>query len=793
MGEVYLARFTGVAGFEKRCVIKKILPALAQNKTFVDKFLNEGKTLVALTHSNIVQIFDMGCEEGEYYLAMEHIEGQDLRFLLHQMNMRHVQIRLEVACYIIMEVLKGLDYAHRATTANGKPLGIIHRDISPSNLLISSEGEVKIIDFGIAKNETRNHESTASMVQGKFAYMSPEQARGDTLDARTDLFSLGIVFYELLTGIRPFDGSSDLQCIERVKTQEAAAISNYRHDVPDEINQIVAKALAKDREKRFESADSFYEALENFMIHAGKSVRARDVIAELAPFMKPEDAVMVKSSQDFLDDAFQEMLNAQPLDDQGNRTRSMCLTQSFSQELPKAEIADFAAGPTLSKSTPKVSLALEDTLPQPNLENRAPSGMTPSVRDAFEKNKIEVDDLAFVNDDNLVEITHRRHIKKIKNRILFILLGIIIACLGFVLLTQYGTRLFLQNSFETLPNSENLQAVEPVKEQTSLDESEKNKRSQPILFNITAKHNENVIKDAVITINEGVYRSIQDHEFQVFSDQNIYYEIKSEQYESCQFTVSFVSFENHSIPQIASYTHCLPVLSGLTDDFKSANIDVTLTLLPPQKVETSELSQSPIDTNAQANEPKTKLAKSNTQNAKSGQKSVDRNKTKSAAPIEDEVRLTINTDTNELVNGAVIRLDGQELSTPHSSLTHVSSVAVITPIPKKKNFIPIPKKLTILKEHNGQTINVDFCEAEIGIGEFIVPGDTYSTSVADIYVDGTRYVRSTNMLSASVLLLLSCEPHEVSAKFDANGNQLSASTKLTPTKSRPAKTTLTPR
>ncbi|MBQ4361279.1 MAG: serine/threonine protein kinase, partial [Proteobacteria bacterium] len=343
MGEIYLARFTGVAGFEKRCVIKKILPELASNQAFVDKFLDEGKTLVALTHSNIVQIFDMGCVNGEYYLAMEHIDGADLRFLLRQFNLRNLRMGIGESCYIILEVLKGLSYANRATDGEGKPLGVIHRDISPSNILISNEGEVKIIDFGIAKSELKTTESSAGLVQGKFAYMSPEQARGEALDARTDLFSLGVVFYEMLTGLRPFEGTSDLQSIEKIKTAEPPAITDLRADVPAALERIINRALSKSPEGRYKDADAFYEEVEDFMLDAGLKTKSRDLVAAFHPLIEGDQALVVHSSDDFFNDAFQALLDAEMPSVRGERTRSMCLTQSFSNELPKAKAEDFKA------------------------------------------------------------------------------------------------------------------------------------------------------------------------------------------------------------------------------------------------------------------------------------------------------------------------------------------------------------------------------------------------------------------------------------------------------------------
>ena len=302
MGEVYLAQYAGIAGFEKMCVIKKIRADMACQAMFTERFLNEGRTLVALTQSNIVQIFDMGEVDGVYYLAMEYVKGTDLREILRRMG----SVRMPVICAVavVREMLKGLGYAHRASDSTGHLLGIVHRDVSPSNVMISTEGEVKLIDFGIAK--IRTVESCSGLVQGKFAYMSPEQARGEQLDARTDLFSCGVVLYEMLCGVRPFEGDSDLQSLERVKTQKQLPLSVYRPDVGPVLESVLDRVLSKDRACRYESAEAFYDALEPVM--AGQRFDQRDIAGFFAPFMSEEGTGTV---EDAIEGAIDEMLHAQ--------------------------------------------------------------------------------------------------------------------------------------------------------------------------------------------------------------------------------------------------------------------------------------------------------------------------------------------------------------------------------------------------------------------------------------------------------------------------------------------------
>ena len=261
MGEIYEAVLRGAADFEKRCVIKKILPHLANEEEFVSKFIDEAKLVVQLTHGNIVPVFDMGEQEGEFYLAMEYVEGRDLRSLLRELKQRGQQLDPDLALFIIAEVCRGLGYAHRKTDAQGSSLGIIHRDISPSNIMVSRDGEVKIVDFGIAKAASKSTRSITGRLQGKFGYMSPEQACGGELDQRSDLFSTGVVLYEMLTGRRPFDGNSDLETLERVKQLKVTPASDHRPELSSQLDQLLTKALAKEPADRFQSADELQREL----------------------------------------------------------------------------------------------------------------------------------------------------------------------------------------------------------------------------------------------------------------------------------------------------------------------------------------------------------------------------------------------------------------------------------------------------------------------------------------------------------------------------------------------------
>lgn len=280
MGEVWKARSHGIEGFEKTLVIKRILPQLSRNPSFVELFIDEAKTAVTLTHANIVQVFDLGRAEGAYFIAMEYVPGFDLGKVLAFCAERGRAIPQELAVYIVSELAKGLDYAHRRRDADLKPLGIVHRDVSPENVLLSFEGEVKLTDFGIA----RSREQLAlegELPPGKFAYLSPEQARGEEVDARADLFSVGMILYEALTGKRPLEDATAELTFERAKSGSFALLREALPEVAPELAAIVDRATAKDRDARYPNAGELYEDLIQFLYASGRRISAHDLSAFL--------------------------------------------------------------------------------------------------------------------------------------------------------------------------------------------------------------------------------------------------------------------------------------------------------------------------------------------------------------------------------------------------------------------------------------------------------------------------------------------------------------------------------
>src|SRR5262245_29927694 len=264
MAEIYKAKLCGVGGVERGMVVKQILPQLARNQAFVDMFIDEARIAVSLAHGNIVQVYELGKIEGIYFIAMEYVHGRDLADLLDAAHLKNHFPTWELAAYITIEILHGLDYAHRRRDSGGKPLGIVHRDVSPQNVLISFDGEVKITDFGIAKAVHKIAETQSGVIKGKFGYMSPEQAEGHDVDARTDLFSTGILLYEMVTGRRLFAGRSDAESLEKVRAAEVPRASQLRGGVPPELDGILSKALAKNPDDRHPDANTFQMELSRF-------------------------------------------------------------------------------------------------------------------------------------------------------------------------------------------------------------------------------------------------------------------------------------------------------------------------------------------------------------------------------------------------------------------------------------------------------------------------------------------------------------------------------------------------
>lgn len=271
MAEVFRAKTQGVEGFARLVAIKRILPHLAEDSRFVEMFVSEAKLASRLRHANIAQVIELDRVGGEHFIVMEYVGGRDLLNLRNHLRRRDETLPIELAAYIVAQVAQGLAHAHDLCDESGQPLHIVHRDISPQNILVSFEGAVKLIDFGIARAATDRIATRAGVLKGKYAYMSPEQVENQPTDARSDLFSLGAVLYELLTNERLFEGSNEFITLEKVREAKASPPSQLNPNVPAALDDIVLKALARDPRQRFPHAAAFEEALTRFIYSLGQS------------------------------------------------------------------------------------------------------------------------------------------------------------------------------------------------------------------------------------------------------------------------------------------------------------------------------------------------------------------------------------------------------------------------------------------------------------------------------------------------------------------------------------------
>ncbi|MBZ0111878.1 MAG: TonB family protein [Thermoanaerobaculia bacterium] len=282
MAEVWKARMQGVEGFQKNVAIKRILPHLTDSSDFLTMFIDEAKLAAQLNHPNIVHIYDLGKIDDDYYIAMEYIAGKDLRTILNEGRKLAKPMPLGLAVLIASRLASGLDHAHRKRDFDNRDLGLVHRDVSPQNVLVSYSGDIKLCDFGIAKAVAKASKTQMGALKGKLQYMSPEQAWGRVVDARSDIFSLGAVLFEMLTGERLFAGESEISVLESVREGKVRGVRNIAGQVPVELDAVVAKALAKDPDERFQSAGEMQQELEAILY----SLKPTPVEATLTEYMR---------------------------------------------------------------------------------------------------------------------------------------------------------------------------------------------------------------------------------------------------------------------------------------------------------------------------------------------------------------------------------------------------------------------------------------------------------------------------------------------------------------------------
>lgn len=289
MAEVYRAKAPGAEGIGKILAIKRILPQYTSNSEFIEMFKTEAKIAINLTQANIAQIYEFGEDKSQFYLVMEYIDGRNLRQVLSRCSKLQKALTIEQCVFVIAQIANGLDYAHRCLDKNtGGPLNIIHRDMSPQNIMLSFEGEVKIVDFGIAKAESKIENTRAGTLKGKFGYMSPEQAEGLDLDSRTDIFSLGIVLWELLSGERLFIANNEVNTIRKIKECQIPALKKINPNIHEELDRISIKTLAKDRNLRYQTAAELHRDLSRFLHKVNPEFTQHELAISVKTLFKDE-------------------------------------------------------------------------------------------------------------------------------------------------------------------------------------------------------------------------------------------------------------------------------------------------------------------------------------------------------------------------------------------------------------------------------------------------------------------------------------------------------------------------
>ncbi len=277
MGEVHLARLTGAAGFEKLCIVKTILPAMQADPQFVERFHHEARVLVQLTHAHIAQVHDMGEADGTLYMAIEYVPGVDLSRVMRRVAQAQNAMPIPIAIHLGKQVAEALGYAHRKTGPDGTLMSIVHRDVSPQNVMVSYDGDAKVIDFGLAKSAGRSNQTMPSTVMGKLGYMSPEQAVGKPLDSRSDIYSAGIVLWEMLSG-RPLFGDGTMsEMVARMAMPQVPSLRTVRPDISETLDRVVLRALAVNPIERYSRADELSRALNEIAVRESLSVGSEEV------------------------------------------------------------------------------------------------------------------------------------------------------------------------------------------------------------------------------------------------------------------------------------------------------------------------------------------------------------------------------------------------------------------------------------------------------------------------------------------------------------------------------------
>ncbi len=397
MARVYEARLTGPHGFVKRLAVKMMLPELAGDADFVAMLIDEAKIAVKLAHANICQVLDLGLIDGRYYIAMEYVDGADLNRVVNRSLQEGVAIPYDVVATIGADICAGLDYAHAKVDEDGYPLRIVHRDISPANILLSMGGEVKIVDFGVAKATSRSQHTTVGVVKGKYQYMSPEQVTGGVLDHRTDIFSTGIVLYETIAGQMMYPEGPDM--LERIRLASIRPIEQLRPSVPRDLAEIIRQALARRPQDRYQTAGQLGSALTEFVLR-WRATHSPRRLGELMAELFGADS---RSSEELHRRVAAPRSRAEQIDRGGSLVRSQGFAEEAHALFGEADVTDATAladPPDMGAATPRdpVTVDLRGRAGEVTLELAATGRVAPRLPEARPDEDIDIEvDLTFVD------------------------------------------------------------------------------------------------------------------------------------------------------------------------------------------------------------------------------------------------------------------------------------------------------------------------------------------------------------------------------------------------------------
>jgi eukaryotic-like serine/threonine-protein kinase len=316
MAEVFRGEALSVQGFKKQVAIKRVLPHLAQNKSFISMFLDEARLGARLNHANIVTVFDIGAADNTYFIVMEFVDGANFKTVLETLKKQGRKPTVKEVLYISMEICKGLSHAHGLHDENGTLLHIVHRDISPPNILLTRGGEVKVTDFGLAKATTQLEKTDPGVVKGKFSYLSPEAAMGQEVDARADVFAVGILMWEALAGQRLFLGDSDYETVKRVQRAEVPSLGTLHGEVDSELDELLQKAMARDRDARFQSAQELGDAIADYLFRHRLKVTSYDIARMMQSVVATREGERRRKDSSIIDQLIHdELLSLTSLDE----------------------------------------------------------------------------------------------------------------------------------------------------------------------------------------------------------------------------------------------------------------------------------------------------------------------------------------------------------------------------------------------------------------------------------------------------------------------------------------------